>query len=215
MCPGRGAAFYTLHRSAGTQISRCRVGPGSAAHRFALRSIRGTLPATVRLGLLADGGSELTSRLQRLVDLSLQHRVEILRRDRSDQLVDDGPLAADDEGLRHAIDAPFDRGAAVAIDADDAERIAVAAEETPCVVGSVLVVDADELQPLVLAELGQQRRLVVTRHAPGRPDIDDTDLALEHGWIEPGHLRALVDEARERRQRRLRRRTADQRRWDF
>jgi len=27
------------------------------------------------------------------------------------------------------------------------------------------------------------------------PDVDDTDLALEHGGIEPGHLRALVDEA--------------------
>src|SRR5438309_6931090 len=80
----------------------------------------------------------LTPRLQRLVDFSLQDRVDIVRRHRTDQLVDDGPLAADDKGLRHAIDAPFDRGAAVAVDADHAERIAVAAEETPRVVGRVL-----------------------------------------------------------------------------
>ncbi len=93
--------------------------------------------------------------LQRLVDLDPEHGVDIVRRDRADHLVDDGAFAPDDEGLRHAIDAPFDRGAAVGVDADDAERIAVAAEEAPGVVGRVLVVDADDLQPLVLAELGQ------------------------------------------------------------
>jgi hypothetical protein len=54
--------------------------------------------------------------------------------------------------FRHAIDAPFDRGAAVAVDADHAERFAVAAEEAPRIVGHILVVDADELQALVLAE---------------------------------------------------------------
>ena len=81
-------------------------------------------------------------------------RVDIVRRDRADQLVDDRAVAADDECFRHAVDAPFDRGAAVAVDADGAERIAVAAEEAPRVVGRVLVVDADHLQALVLAELG-------------------------------------------------------------
>ena len=60
-------------------------------------------------------------------------------------------LPADHEGFGHAVDAPFDRGAAVAVDADDAERIAVAAEEAPGVIGRVLVIDADDLQPLSLA----------------------------------------------------------------
>src|SRR4051794_6167499 len=42
-CPGRGAAFLTLLRRAGTVPNTgVRYGPGSAAHRFALRSVRGT-----------------------------------------------------------------------------------------------------------------------------------------------------------------------------
>ena len=46
-CPGRGAAFFTLLRRAGTVPSAGALyGPGSAAHRFAksyaLRCVRGT-----------------------------------------------------------------------------------------------------------------------------------------------------------------------------
>src|SRR6267378_5933431 len=155
------------------------------------------------------------SRLQRFFDFDLEDGVDVVGGDRADHLVDNGAFATDHEGLRHAIDTPFDRGAAVAIDADNAERIAVAAEEAPGVVGGVLVVDADELQPFVLAELGQKRRFVVARHAPRGPDIDHADLALEHGRIEPRHLRAVIDEAFQRRQRRLRRRATDQRRGDL
>src|ERR1700704_47118 len=89
----------------------------------------------------------MTSRpcLQRLLDFDLEHGVDVVGCDRADHLVDDGAFSPDHEGLRHAIDTPFDRGAAVAIDADDAKRIAVAAEEAPGVVGGVLVIDADEL----------------------------------------------------------------------
>src|ERR1043165_2002830 len=96
-------------------------------------------------------------------------------------LVENRAVAADHKGWGHAVNAPFDRGAAVAIDADDTERVAVAAEEAAGVVGRILVVDADDLQPLVLAEGGEQRRLVMTGHAPRRPDIDDADLAPERG----------------------------------
>jgi nitroreductase len=39
-CPGRGAALFALLRRAGTWQSL--MGPGSAAHRFALRRVRGT-----------------------------------------------------------------------------------------------------------------------------------------------------------------------------
>src|SRR5450759_3380523 len=78
--------------------------------------------------------------LQRLVDLDPEHGVDIIRRHRADHLVNDGAFAADDEGLRHAIDTPFDRGATVAVDADNAVRIAVAAEKAPRFVRRVLVV---------------------------------------------------------------------------
>jgi hypothetical protein len=58
-CPGRSAAFFTMHRRAGTQgDAECKMGPGSATHHaarhsasktrvnalMALRSIRGTYP---------------------------------------------------------------------------------------------------------------------------------------------------------------------------
>src|SRR5450631_4147469 len=132
----------------------------------------------------------LRSRLQRLVDLDLQHAVDVVWCNRADHFVDDGAFAPDHEGFRHAIDAPINRGAAVAVGADGAERIAVAAEKSAGVVWCVLVVDADDLQPLVLAQLGQKRRLVVTWYAPRGPDVDHADLALEHRGIEPGHLHA-------------------------
>src|SRR5437763_9620138 len=110
---------------------------------------------------------------QRLLDRDLQYPVEIGRRHRPDHLVDDGTVAADHEGFGHAIDTPFDRAAAAAIDAHHAERIAVAAEEAAGIFWRILVVDADHLQPRVLGQRGQQRRLLVAGHAPGRPDIDD------------------------------------------
>ena len=46
------------------------------------------------------------------------------------------------------------------------ERIAVAAEEAPRIVRLVLVIDSDQAEAAILGELHEQRRLVVTRHAP-------------------------------------------------
>src|SRR4051812_17435806 len=86
----------------------------------------------------------LASRFQRLVDFDLEHTLKVRRRDRADHLVEYRALAADDKRLGHAVDAPFDRGAAVAVDTDEAERVAVAAEKAPGVVGRILVVDADD-----------------------------------------------------------------------
>src|SRR5437667_45067 len=54
---------------------------------------------------------------QRLVQLGQQHALEIFRIDRADELIGDAAVAADHERLRHAVDAPFDRGAAVRVDA--------------------------------------------------------------------------------------------------
>src|SRR5205809_339353 len=99
-------------------------------HSGAMRSIEPGI-SRVRIHRCAmprndDGGS--IPRPQRLLDLDLQHAVEIGRRHRLDQLVKNGAVAADDTSFGHAIDAPFDRAAAVGIDADHAERIAIAAE---------------------------------------------------------------------------------------
>ena len=107
-----------------------------------------------------------TLRRERLLDLGLDDRVEILRRDRSHELVGDAAVAADDESFRHAINAPFDRGAAVLVGADGGERIAIAAEKAPGILRVVLVVDADDTKPCVVRELHEQRRFVVARHAP-------------------------------------------------
>src|SRR6187551_3063791 len=83
--------------------------------------------------------SPLPRRLDRGNDLVLERA----RRDRADVLVDDLPLAVDDEGLRHAVDTPFDGGAPVAVCADGGERIAVAAQEATRSGRLVLVVDAE------------------------------------------------------------------------
>ncbi len=57
------------------------------------------------------------------------------RRHQPDHLVADGAVAAGHEGFGYAIDAPFDRAAAIAVDADDGKRIAVSAEKAAGVVG--------------------------------------------------------------------------------
>src|SRR5664279_6661388 len=85
-------------------------------------------------------GMTTTPSLQRLVDFDLEHGVDIGRRHRADHLVDDGALAADDEGLRHAVNPPFDPGAAVAVDTDDSVRVAVTAEKASGLFGSILVI---------------------------------------------------------------------------
>src|SRR5258708_1276960 len=75
---------------------------------------------------------------QRLLAFWLEHGFKIARRDRADQLVGDPAVASDQEGLRHAIDAPLHRGAAIGVDAGRRERIAVAPEEAARIVGLVL-----------------------------------------------------------------------------
>src|ERR1051326_8458993 len=120
-----------------TEVSQLRLDRGgdpgwllphcTASHRqrFA-RFLRPSLPA------------------QRLGELGQEHTLEIIRRDRTDELEGDAAVAADHECLRHAVDAPFDRGAAVLIRPGGRERIAVAVEKAAGVVGMVLVIDADE-----------------------------------------------------------------------
>ena len=140
----------------------------------------------------------------------LDLRGDILRRDRTHELEGDAAVAADHEGLRHPIDPPIDRGAAVAVGAGGDERVAVAADEAARVVGLVLVIDADDANALVLGELHEQRRFVVAGRAPGRPDIDQRDRAFEIAARNTRHLGAVAHEAGDRRQRGLGHRLSDQ-----
>src|SRR5262249_15343053 len=100
--------------------------------------------------------------------------------------------AADDKGFRHAIDAPFDRGAAVLVGAGGGEWITVAAEKPPRVVGIVLVIDADYAQALISRELHQERRLVVAGHAPRRQHIHSGAGAVEVRRADTGNRRAVA-----------------------
>src|SRR5215813_983151 len=116
--------------------------------------------------LAADGGSPAHDeslrrrRRQGLLDLRLEHRIDVLRRDGADELVGDAAVAPDQEGLRDPVYAPVDGGAAVLVGADHGKGIAVTAEEAAGIVGLVLVVDADDANALVAREIRQQRRLV-------------------------------------------------------
>src|SRR5690606_3781154 len=103
---------------------------------------------------------------QRRLDRRHQNGTQIVGVDRTDELVGDASVAADDEGFRHAIDAPFDRAAAVRIGAGGYKRIAVAIEETARILRRILVVDADEADARILGKLHEERDLVVAGHAP-------------------------------------------------
>src|SRR5689334_22323458 len=89
-------------------------------------------------------GERSRSRRECLIDLRAQNGLEILWRDRANELKGNARIAADDEGFRYAIDAPFDRRAAVLVGASRREWIAIAAEKAPGIVGVVLVIDADD-----------------------------------------------------------------------
>src|SRR5258705_13344450 len=106
-------------------------------------------------------------------DRRKDHALERSLRDRADVLVGDAALAIDDEGLRHAVDAPFDRGASVAVDADGGEGIAVKAKEAPRRSRLVLVIDPKELDARPLFERHEKRALLRARDAPRAPETDD------------------------------------------
>src|SRR5687767_10434209 len=100
--------------------------------------------------MMCGARTKLRAGRQRLFELRLERGLEILRRDRPDQFERDAAVASDHERLRHPIAAPLDGGAAIGVGADRAERIAVAAEEAAGVFRLILLIDADDLEPLVL-----------------------------------------------------------------
>src|SRR5216684_7597690 len=68
-CPGRGAAFCTMHRRAGTQVdAECTMDPGSAAHRKGAAQHPGNAPAKLRRAFFREG-------LDAFLDLGAPHAV--------------------------------------------------------------------------------------------------------------------------------------------
>src|SRR5262249_24608240 len=145
----------------------------------------------------------LTTGHQRLFDGGLDLAGDVLGRDRAHELVGDAAIAADEEGLRHAVDPPIDRRAAIAVGPGGNEWIAVAADEAARILGLVLVIDPDDADALILGELHEQRRFVVAGRAPRRPYVDQRDRAFEIAACDAGHRRAVARQADDRRQRHL------------
>src|ERR1700733_986797 len=116
-------------------------------------------------------------------------------------------VSVDDEGLRHAIDAPFDARASVGVERDALERVSVLGEEGADLLRAVLLHQAVEREVGPSAERGEQRRLAVTGHAPRREHVDDADMARSE-LARAEALRGAV----ERRKLQTRRGLADQRR---
>src|SRR5262249_50050264 len=79
---------------------------------------------------------------QRLLDFHFHDAIEIVGGDLADQLERDPRVTADNEGLRYAVDTPFDRSTAGFVGADGAEGIAKTPEKASRILRLILVVDA-------------------------------------------------------------------------
>src|ERR687891_681956 len=77
---------------------------------------------------------------ERLLDFREKRALGRIHRQWADMLEQDLAVAADQKGLRHAVDAPVYRRSAGLVDTDRHERVAEIAEEAPRVFRSVLVV---------------------------------------------------------------------------
>src|SRR4029079_4031090 len=133
---------------------------------------------------------------------------------RTDQLVGNLAIAPNHKGFRHAIDSPFNCGPAVTIDADHIKRITVTAEKTPRVVRRIFVIDADDLNALILrlqilAKREQKWRLIVAGDAPRCPYVEHAHMAFKGCGIEAGYASSTADETIKRGEGRLRRRPAN------
>src|SRR5690606_13319020 len=97
----------------------------------------------------------------------------------ADLLVEDRAVRAHQIALGNAVDAPVDRSLAVWIDADRRIGIAKFAEKAQRVVVAVLVVDADNGQPVILGQGFEDRVFLPARHAPGGEDVDEGEPAVD------------------------------------
>ena len=92
-------------------------------------------------------------------------------------LVGDAPVRVDDEGLRHAVDAPVDTDATVGVGAGARVGITELGKPGLGLPGLVLVVDSVNRNDVSTRELCEQRMLVAARHAPGGEHVHERDLA--------------------------------------
>ncbi len=123
-------------------------------------------------------------------------------------------VGSDDEGFRHAVDAPVDTGAAVEIGQHRAVGIAAAAQPLADIGLGILVVDADQSHGAGLGQAHQERMLDLATGAPAGEEIDQQRLAEEIGIAAQrrlGRRRRFRLWKAQLRQRKGRRRLADQR----
>jgi len=88
-------------------------------------------------------------------------------------------ILADEEGFRHAVNAPVNGAAPGLIGSDRVIGVAQIAKETARIFGLVLVVQADDAKAVVLRQRHQHRMLLTTGRAPGRKNVEQGDLAGE------------------------------------
>src|SRR5262249_54732699 len=133
---------------------------------------RSRAPATPRAGARRALGGE------RVPDASVQRRT----RDGARDMRDDAAAPVGAERLGHARESVLGVEPVALVD-DRRIRQPVAANEAAGVAGEVLVVDTehDELSSVALRGLLQEPRLVATRNAPRRPEVDDLGSPVERG----------------------------------
>src|SRR3990172_3940273 len=140
--------------------TRQRSSCASAAVRF---STEESSPRTLK-----DNTSKKRNLAARIQFLH-QRRDLLLRdfgRERADVLVADHPVAVDNVGFRHAVDAVVDADAAGGVEHRELERIAVAREPRQRVLAGVLVVEADHGRDLRFRQRGDHRMLHQAGRAP-------------------------------------------------
>ena len=78
----------------------------------------------------------------------------------------DNPLAIDHEGLRHAIDAPLDAHAPVAVGAHAGIGIAQFGEKGAGIGCRIVIIDAEDFNLAALGQVHQERMFDPAGHAP-------------------------------------------------
>src|SRR6266850_4842611 len=117
--------WHTRQRSSWARFVTRRSSAASCAEAHAIQRTRSHLATGVEF-------------LHQWFHLLLHH----VRGERADVLVANDPLAIDDVGLRHAVDAVVDADAAVGVEHDELVGVAVALEPGQRLVARVLVVEA-------------------------------------------------------------------------
>ena len=92
---------------------------------------------------------------------------------RADLAVANMAATVDDISFGHAVDPEIDRGSAIAIDADVAERIAETFQEAARSLGFILVGDAVEGDAGLARQRHQLRVFFAARGAPRRKEVDE------------------------------------------